>query len=47
MEDSELLCDQIRAINIHRLQAEKLASISQKELIETEQQIQLILDFES
>jgi len=47
VEDSELLCDQIRAIDIHRLQAEKLASISQKELIEVEQQIEFILDFES
>ncbi len=44
-EDSELLCDQIRAIDINRLLPEKLASLSDKELLEVEQQIEMILDF--
>ncbi len=45
IENSQLLCDQIRAIDIQCLLPEKLASLSERELIETEQQIQLILDF--
>lgn len=45
MENSQLLCDQIRAIDIQRLLPEKLASLSEKELIAIEQNIQLILDF--
>ncbi len=44
-ENSELLCDQIRAIDINRLIPEKLASLATKEMIEIEQQIQIILDF--
>jgi len=45
-ENSELLCDQIRAIDISRLLEEKLASLSSQEMLEIEQQIQIILDFE-
>lgn len=45
LENSELLCDQLRAIDTNRLLPEKLASLTIKELIETEQQIQIILDF--
>lgn len=45
VENSELLCDQIRAIDINRLLPEKLASLSKEELIEVEQQIEMILDF--
>ena len=44
-ENSELLCDQIRAIDVNRLLPEKLASLSSKELLEVEQQIEMILDF--
>ena len=44
-ENSELLCDQIRAIDINRLIPEELASLTAKEMIEIEQQIQVILDF--
>lgn len=42
---SELLCDQIRAIDINRLVPDKIASLSGKELIAVEQQVQAILDF--
>ena len=45
-ENSELLCDQIRAIDRNRLIPEKLASLSEKEMLEIEQQIEVILDFE-
>ena len=45
-ESSELLCDQIRAIDVNRLLPEKLASLSDKEMLEVEQQIEMILDFE-
>ena len=46
LENSELLCDQLRAIDIHRLIPEKLASLTSKEMVEVEQQIQIILDFQ-
>ena len=42
---SELLCDQIRAVDINRLIPQKVASLSIGEMIEVEQQIQVILDF--
>ena len=45
-ENSELLCDQIRAIDVNRLMPEKLAALSTQEMFEIEQQIQAILDFE-
>ncbi len=45
-EDSQLLCDQIRAIDVNRLISEPLATLSKYEMIEVEQQIQAILDFE-
>ena len=44
-ENSELLCDQIRAIDINRLLPEKLALLSRQEMFEVEEQIKLILDF--
>ncbi len=44
-ENSELLCDQIRAIDVNRLISEELAALTTKEMIEIEQQIQIILDF--
>ncbi len=46
LEASELLCDQIRAIDINRLLPDTLASLSVKEMLEIEQQIQMILGFE-
>jgi len=42
---SDLLCDQIRALDINRLLPEKLASLSEREMLEVEQQIELVLDF--
>ena len=45
MKDSELLCDQIRAVDINRITPEKLASLTTHEMLEIEQQIQIILDF--
>ena len=44
-ENSELLCDQIRAVDVNRLISEELAALTTKEMIEIEQQIQIILDF--
>ena len=44
-KDSELLCDQIRALDVNRLVSEKLASLTTQEMVEVEQQVQLILDF--
>ncbi len=46
MQNSELLCDQIRAIDINRVQADKLTSLSVQEMFDVEQQIQAILNFE-
>ena len=46
LQDSELLCDQMRAIDVQRLIPEKLATLTIKEMVEIEQQIQAILEFE-
>ena len=46
LQDSELLCDQIRAIDVQRLIPEKLATLSMREMAEVEQQMQAILEFE-
>lgn len=45
LKTSEILCDQIRAIDIKRVQNEKLASLSKKELFEIEENLQIILGF--
>lgn len=45
LRTSELLCDQIRAIDVNRLLPEQLASLDTKELLEVETQIEMILDF--
>jgi len=45
-ETSDLLCDQIRAIDINRLLPDTIASLSVQEMLEIEQQIQLILGFD-
>ena len=47
LQDSELLCDQIRAIDVRRLIPEKLATLTLQEMMEIEQQVQAILDFEN
>ena len=42
---SEILCDQIRAIDINRINNEPVASLTKQELIKVEQRVQIILDF--
>jgi mRNA interferase MazF len=44
-QDSDLLCDQIRAIDIGSLGDEEIASLSHEEMLKVETQIALILDF--
>ena len=44
-QNSQLLCDQIRSIDIKRVAGEKLTQLSYEEMIGIEEQIQLILDF--
>ena len=46
LQDSEISCDQIRAIDVRRLIPEKLATLTLQEMMEIEQQVQAILDFE-
>jgi mRNA interferase MazF len=41
--DSDILCDQTRAIDTKRIIHDKLATVSQNELLEIEQMVQLIL----
>ena len=45
LQDSELLCDQIRAIDLQRLIPEKLAVLTPQEMAEIEYQVQAILEF--
>jgi len=45
--NSDLLCDQIRAIDRNRLIPDKIASLSKEKLLEAELQIQILLDFNS
>jgi len=45
--DSDLLCDQIRAIDRRRILSEKLASLTPQEMIKVEAMVSLILDFEN
>lgn len=42
-QDSDILCDQIRAIDTKRIIRDKLALVSENELLEIEQMVQLIL----
>ena len=42
---SEVLCDQIRAIDINRIVPEKLTTLKQEEMWQIEEQIKLVLDF--
>ena len=44
-ENSEILCDQIRAININRLENEKIATLVHEELLSVEEQVQILLGF--
>jgi len=45
LKDSEILFDQIRAVDRERLLPDKLASLSYNEMMEVELQIQMLLDF--
>ena len=42
-QDSDVLCDQIRAIDVKRIVPEKVASLSDNEMVQIEQMVQLIL----
>jgi mRNA interferase MazF len=44
-KDSDVLCDQLRAISLHRLQSTKLRQLTSAQLIAIEQQVSHILDF--
>lgn len=44
-KDSDILCDQIRAIDIKRIKSEPLTVLSDEELIQIEQRVKIILDF--
>jgi len=43
-EDSDLLCDQIRAIDNQRIISEKLAELSFQELMEVDEQVRIVLE---
>ena len=45
LKDSQILCDQIRSIDINRIDTPLLTSLTQKELLEIEQRVGIILDF--
>ena len=42
-QDSDVLCDQIRAIDVKRIVPEKVAIVSENEMLQIEQMVQLIL----
>lgn len=44
-KESDILCDQLRAITIARVSPKKLLQLSPEDLITIEQQVKLILDF--
>lgn len=43
-KDSDILCDQIRAIDIHRIVSEPLTRLSEEELAQVEERVKIILD---
>jgi mRNA interferase MazF len=45
-KDSDILCDQIRALDNQRIIPELLTTLSYKELLEIDKQIKIILDIE-
>jgi len=45
-QDSDLLCDQIRAIDNQRIFSDKLAELSLQELLEVNEKIKIILELE-
>ena len=46
-KDSDILCDQIRAIDRGRIVGEGLTRLSEEELLKVETMLRLILDFEN
>ena len=44
-KDSDLLCDQIRSIDIRRLGNEQIATLTEEEMLQIETQIGMILGF--
>ncbi len=47
LNNSDLLCDQVRAIDKNRLIPDKITSLSEKEILKAEIQIKILLDFNS
>ena len=45
LNNSDLLCDQIRAIDKNRIIPDKIASLSEEEILQVELQAQILLDF--
>ena len=45
IKESDLLCDQIRAIDIHRIEPRKIATLERDELEEIQEQVKAILAF--
>jgi len=45
-KDSDILCDQVRAISIERIRGEKLTVLNQEELKDIEKLVKLVLEFE-
>jgi len=44
-KDSDILCDQIRAIDKERIKSEPLTILSEEELLEIEHRVEIILGF--
>jgi len=44
-KDSDVLCDQIRAIDIERIKSKPLTTLSDEELLQIEQRVKIVLDF--
>lgn len=44
-QTSDLLCDQLRAIDIKRLLSSKVASLTENEMLAVESQVQIVLGF--
>ena len=43
-EDSEVLCDQIRTISTQRLEAQKIATLTEKEMLHIQEQVAILLE---
>jgi len=46
LKDSDILCDQIRTIDNHRILEDRLLTLTLKEMLEIDKQIKIILDIE-